>query len=113
MGIFMLDECGGDLFAKNSGGMTIAHYAIQCDYVEILKVIIERFTSMLQLMIARIEELELIALNGGDAAIGDPLEGSEDIEKPQGSLNIEQLRVAMNIQDEEAGEDEILAEVMK
>ena len=111
--IFILDECGGNLFAKNSGGMSIAHYAIQCDHVEILKVLVERFTRMLQLMISRVEELELIALNGGEAAIGDPLEGSEDIEKPEGTLNIEQLRIAMNTQDEEASEDDILAEVMK
>ena len=61
--IFILDECDGNIFAKNSGGMSIAHYAVQCDYVEILKVMVERFTRKLQLIIARLEELELIALN--------------------------------------------------
>ena len=111
--IFILDECDGNIFAKNSGGMSIAHYAVQCDYVEILKVMVERFTRKLQLIIARLEELELIALNGGDAAMGDPLEGAEDIEKPEGTLNIEQLRIAMNIENEETSEEDILAEVMK
>ena len=100
---------GGNLLAKSSGGMSIAHYAIQCDYVECLKVLVKRFTEVLQLAMARVEELELIALNGGDTAIGDI---EDEIDKPVGTLNVEYFREALGL-DENVTEEDVLAEALK
>lgn len=127
--IGVLFRLNADLLAKNAGGQTAAHFAIQADQVwatllscastfqtdnfhsqvECLKRLVENFTEKLLSAIARAEELEALAVQGGGVAMMVNMEDADD-DKGVGS---EGKTMSGNAMDETVAELQELQELIK
>jgi ankyrin repeat protein len=92
--IEILYDKGADISMKNKGGMTAAHFAVQSDFIDCLRMLVEKFALKLHLALARFEELEQQALVGSGALAAAAAVDNDDDDQSMASSGSASMTVA-------------------